>query len=152
MEVYWSLSTTGEVNVYMDPYDSLWVRAVKGHEREKVFPGSGYRYKVCNLNDDSNDAIDLVEYHIDVLPQFQDIVDESGKKGKFEGCLIINMNLGERPVICLGQDEEIFKQYIFTKKISACPKRRGIWNYDIGLPVSMVWLQVPIKSSIYINH
>ena len=27
------------------------------------------------------------------------------------------MKLGERPVICLGQYEAIFKQYIFTKKM-----------------------------------
>ena len=27
------------------------------------------------------------------------------------------MKLGERPVIYLGHDEAIFKQYIFTKKV-----------------------------------
>ena len=52
-----------------------------------------------------------------MIPQFQDIVDKSGKKGNFGGWLSVRMNLGERPVICLGQYEAIFKKYIFTKKM-----------------------------------
>ena len=39
-------------------------------EKEKVVPGSGYRYKGYNPNDDSNDVVDLVEYHVKTLPHF----------------------------------------------------------------------------------
>ena len=59
----------------------------------------------------------MVEYHSDILSQFQGIVEKSGEKGKFGGCLGIRMNLGECPVICFGQEKSIFKQYIFTKKM-----------------------------------
>ena len=34
-----------------------------------------------------------------MLPQFQDIVDESGKKGKFVGWLSVRIKLGELAVI-----------------------------------------------------
>ena len=64
----------------------------------------------------------MVEYHVDTLPQFQDIVYKGGEKGKFGGWLSNIMKLGERPVICLGQDEAILKQYIFTKKL---------WTYKV---------------------
>ena len=43
-------------------------------------------------------------------PQFPDIVDKSGDKGKFGGWLIISIKMGELPAIFLGQDEEISKQ------------------------------------------
>ena len=52
-----------------------------------------------------------------MLPQFHDILDKSDKKGKFGSWFIVRMELGERPVICLGQYEAILKQYIFTKKM-----------------------------------
>ena len=68
-------------------------------------------------NDDSNGVVDLVEYHFNPLPQFQDIVDKIGEKGNFVGWLRISMKLGESPVICLGQYDEIFKHYIFAKKM-----------------------------------
>ena len=55
-------------------------------------------------NDDFNDVVDLVEYNFNMLPQFQDIVDRIGEKGNFGSWLSVRMKLGERPVICLGQD------------------------------------------------
>ena len=68
-------------------------------------------------NDNSNYVHDFLEYHVNMLPQFQYIVDKIGDKGNFGGWLSFRMNLGERPVICLGQDEAIFKHYIFTKNM-----------------------------------
>ena len=59
----------------------------------------------------------MVEYHVDTIPHFQDIVDKSGEKGDFGGWLSVKMKLGELPVIYLGQDEAIFKRYIITKKM-----------------------------------
>ena len=65
----------------------------------------------------SNYVVDLVQYHVNTLPYFQDILEKSGEKVNFRGWLSIRMKLAERPVICLGQDESIFKQYIFTKNM-----------------------------------
>ena len=59
----------------------------------------------------------MVEYHVITLPQFQDIVDKSDRKEEFGGCLSVRMNLGERPISCLDQNEVIFKHCIFTKKM-----------------------------------
>ena len=103
--------------VYIDPDDRQGVISVQRVKKEKFVPGSGCRYKVCNPNKKYNDFFNWVEYHVDTLPQFQDILDKSGKKGNFGGWLIVRMKLRELPVICLGQDEAIFKHYIFTKKI-----------------------------------
>ena len=52
-----------------------------------------------------------------MLPHFQDMVDKIGEKGYFGGRFGVRMNMGGRPVICLGQYGAIFKQYIFTKKM-----------------------------------
>ena len=52
-----------------------------------------------------------------MLSQFQDIVDKICEKGKFGGWFNVWMKLGESPVICLGQDEAVFKGCIFTKKM-----------------------------------
>ena len=68
-------------------------------------------------NVDSNDVVDLVDYHVITLPQFEYIVDKIGRKGNFGGWLSVRMKLGEHPFICLGQYEAIFKQYIFINKI-----------------------------------
>ena len=59
----------------------------------------------------------MVEYHVHRLLQLHDIVYKSGEKGHFVGWFSISMKLVEGPVICLGQYEAIFKQYIFTKKM-----------------------------------
>ena len=78
----------------MDPYDIWGVRAVQGVQQEEVVPRSGFPYKVCNPNYKSNDVVNFVEYHVDTLTQFKDIVEKFGKKGKFGGWLSFNMNLG----------------------------------------------------------
>ena len=52
-----------------------------------------------------------------MLPQFQYIVDKSGEKGNVGGWLSVRIKLVERPVVCLGKYGEIFKQYIFIKKM-----------------------------------
>ena len=88
------------------------------YETEKVVPGPFYRYKGCNPDDNFNYFVDILKYHVDTLPQFQDIVDESGRKGKFGGWLSVCMNLVECPAICLVQYNAIFKQYIFNRNIS----------------------------------
>ena len=77
-------------------------------------------YKGYISYDNTSAAIGTVEYHVNRLAQFQNIIDKSGEKWNFEGCLSVSMKLGERPVICLGQDEAIIKQYIVTN---------NMWNH-----------------------
>ena len=81
-------------------------------------------------NDDSKCVVDLIDYHVNVLAQFQDIVEKIGGKGNFVGCLSVRMNLGEFPVICLGRYEAIFKrvyihqEYVDSQKeMSDCSKK-----------------------------
>ena len=59
----------------------------------------------------------MIEYHVDMLPQFQYILDKNGKIGKFGGWLRVSTTLVENPVIFLGQDKEIFKHNIITRKM-----------------------------------
>ena len=87
----------------------------------------------------------MVEYHVDMLPQFQDIVDKSGEKGNFGGWLSVRMNMGELPVVCLGKQEEIFKHYIFTKNMCT---NKGTFQivpnddeYGFGYPLTVPYLQ-----------
>ena len=127
-------------------------------KKEKVVPGSGCCYKSCNPNDDSNDVVDLVEYHVDTLPQFQDVVNKSGEKVNFGGWLSVWMKLGEHPVICLGQDGAICKQYIFTKnmwthkgKCRIVPKYEGYGIIVVSLTLmasSLSFLQKKINNEI----
>ena len=84
------------------------------------------------LNDKFNYFVDLLQYYVNTIPQFQYIVDKIGEKVNFEGWLSVRIKLVERPVFCLGQDEAIFKHYIFAKnmcthkgKLRFVPKDEG---------------------------
>jgi hypothetical protein len=108
----------------------------KQHEgigEDKVVPGSGYRYRGIDPN--ANEEADMVEYHVDALPKFQEIVDASGERGKYGGWLSVRMNPGERPVVCIGQDEAIFKQYIFTTKVWQYQGQKRLLPKDEGMGV-----------------
>ena len=113
----------------------------KRYEKGKVVPVSGYQYKVYNPNDNSNDGIDMVEYHVGTLPQFQDIAYKSGEKGNF-GCLLsVRMNLEEFLVICLGQDEVILKHYIFIKNMWTHKGKFWIFPKDRGCGIIILNFQ-----------
>ena len=63
------------------------------------------------------------EFHVDDCVVFQDWEswpDEDSER--FGGCLSVRMPEGVKPIIVFGQDECIFKQYIFTKKSWKGPK------------------------------
>lgn len=100
----------------------------EGIGEDKVVPGSGHRYT-------TNEGIEMVEYHVDTLPKFQDIIDASGERGKYGGWLSVRMETGERPVVCIGQDEAIFKQYIFTAKVWQYEGRKRLLPKDEGMGV-----------------
>ena len=75
-----------------------------------IFCGTPYEY----YNDEGEK---FVEFHIDDNPKFANWTqwpDEDSKQ--FGGCLSVRMPEGSKPLIIFGQDECIFKQYIFSKK------------------------------------
>ena len=49
----------------------------EGHGKDLIVPGSGYRYMGDDPNIYYNAVVEMVEYHIDTLPIFQDIIDTS---------------------------------------------------------------------------
>ena len=69
----------------------------KRYKKGNLVPRSGYHYKGCNPNDESNGFFELVEYHVSIQPQFEDIVNKNGEKGHFGGLLSVRMKLVERP-------------------------------------------------------
>ena len=69
-----------------------------------IAPGYGYHYVGADPYIHSNAIVEMVEYHIDTLPIFQDILDTIALKG---GWLIVRTDKGEHPVICMVQDEAI---------------------------------------------
>ena len=64
-----------------------------------------------------NEGMKRLEFHVDdceLFSDWNDWPDEDSKR--FGGCLSVRMPEGSKPLIIFGQDECIFKQYIFTKK------------------------------------
>ena len=93
----------------LDPNEYGGIKKYKVHGKNLIDPRSGFRYMVVDTNNYYNDINKMAEYHIDTFTIFQDICDDSGHKGKFVGWLIVRINEGEHPVICMGQDEAILK-------------------------------------------
>ena len=62
-----------------------------------------------NPNGNSNFVVDKEEYSFEMLPYFQNIVDEIGSKGRFGGWLRVRVKMVEHPEKNLVQDDSIFK-------------------------------------------
>jgi hypothetical protein len=77
---------------------------------EQVPTNCGYIY----VNDD---GIDMIEYHIDVSYHFEDKLAGC----PFGGNLSIRKPIAAKPVIYVGQDEAIFKQFLFSHKMWVAP-------------------------------
>ena len=95
--------------------------SLKLDEEEAVTKGSGYQY--------DTDGGAMVEYHIDSA----DIFQKRMKGTKYGGNLSVQRDINEKPLIIMGHDECIFKQYLLTKKnwtgpdgeIALVPKDEG---------------------------
>ena len=84
-----------------------------------------------------------------MLPQFQYILDKIGENGKFGGWLRARMKLGEPQVIILGQDEEIFKHYLFFNNMwTHKGKHRLVPKYE-GYGVMILVFQYQVFSFRY---
>jgi hypothetical protein len=76
-------------------------------DEKKVAKNSGYEYT------DRLTSQKMVEFHVDTCKTFMQQMNE---ETRFGGNLSVRMLPCQRPVIVMGQDECIVKQYSFTKK------------------------------------
>jgi TfoX/Sxy family transcriptional regulator of competence genes len=76
-------------------------------DEKKVAKNSGYEYT------DQLTGQKMVEFHVDTCKTFMQQMNE---ETRFGGNLSVRMLPCQRPVIVMGQDECIVKQYSFTKK------------------------------------
>jgi DNA-binding transcriptional regulator YhcF (GntR family) len=94
-------------------------------ENEEIDEGLGHRYQ-------NSENKDMVEFHVDQHPSFQDEVSTT----LYGGNLSVRIPLNAKPLICFGQDECIFKQFTFTPKAWCAPDgQRPMTPKDEGLGV-----------------
>ena len=84
----------------------------------------------CGYNYVDDDGTSNVEYHIDTSPAFEDRLS----KLRFGGNLSIRKPIDSKPVIYVGQDEAIFKQFLFVSKMWVGPSgQRPLLPKDEGV-------------------
>ena len=89
--------------------------------------GLGYRYR------DSQNNIEMVEFHVDEHASFQDRASTASTYG---GNLSVRKKAIDKPLITFGQDECIFKQNTFSPKAWMAPDgTKGMIPKDDGLGV-----------------
>jgi hypothetical protein len=69
---------------------------------------------------DAETNLKMVELQVDSHPFFHDKMNATTK---FGGNVSVQMPPTNIPLICFGQDECIFKQYLFTGKALTLPER-----------------------------
>jgi hypothetical protein len=88
--------------------------------------GLRYRYR------DSKPGKRMVKFHVDEHPSFQDRVSMT----KYGGNLSVRKTSQVKPLICFGQDECIFKQFLLTPKAWTAPDgQKAMIQKDEGLGV-----------------
>jgi hypothetical protein len=104
----------------------LSLEKVKAMEQSlELDEGLGYRYQDA-------DNKDMVEFHVDQNPAFQDEVATT----LYGGNLSVRIPSNVKPLICFGQDECIFKQFTFTPKAWTAPDgQKSMIPKDEGLGV-----------------
>ena len=80
-----------------------------------------------------NNGVDMVEYHVDDSPVFEEVASQNTR---FGGYLSVRKPEGSKPLICLGQDEYIFKQFTFTTKSWTAPDgQKALVPKDDGMGI-----------------
>ena len=93
--------------------------------------------KVGYEHTDKESNEEMVEYHVDTIPLFQERMENV----KFGGNLSVRIEPGVRPLIIIGQDEAIFKQYLFRMKRWQIGKTRAAMPKDDGAGVMISGFQ-----------
>ena len=92
-----------------------WIQVTEEKYNEMINDGSIFTGEPYHFVNDLGQK--SLEFHVDDCEDFSDWdcwPDTDSEK--FGGCLSVRMPEGVKPIIVFGQDECIFKQYIFTKK------------------------------------
>ena len=79
----------------------------------KLTANCGFNY----VDDDGTSSADMVEYHIDASYEFE----ERLALLPFGGSLSVRKPIDSNTVIYIGQDEAIFKQFLFLMKMWVGP-------------------------------
>ena len=77
---------------------------------DKLIKDSGYHYI-------TEEGIEMVEHHVDASEEFHFRMKDETYGGK----LSVRMQPNEKPLMIIGHDESIFKQYLITKKAWTLP-------------------------------
>jgi hypothetical protein len=105
-----------------------WIQLPLGELNEvklEIKINTGHQY----LDPETN--LEMVELHVNSHPSFHDKMNATTK---FGGNLSVQMPPNNRPLVCFGQDECIFKQYLFTGKAWTVPDgQKPIIPKDKGL-------------------
>ena len=88
----------------------------------------------CGFHYESEDGTKMVEFHVDTIDLFQKEVDNDPTI-LFGGNLSVRKKDNERPLISVGQDECIFKQYLLKSKTWTHEGKRVIVPKDEGYGV-----------------
>ena len=93
-----------------------WIQITKVDS--KLLESNGDIAENCGFYYNTDDGVEMVEYHVDASYKFQDKIDEL----PFGGNLSVRKNLESRPVMFIGQDEAIYIQFLFLSKMWVGPK------------------------------
>ncbi len=93
-----------------------WLQMTLVESKELESNGSITRYCGFNYVADNN-GVDMVEYHVDASYEFE----ERLQLLPFGGNLSVRKPTGSKTVILLGQDEAIFKEFLFVTKMWVGP-------------------------------
>jgi len=83
--------------------------------------------------------VEMVEYHVDTIPEFQTRMENV----KFGGNLSVRIPPGVKPIIIIGQDEVIFKQYLFRMRRWQHGQTRAAMPKDDGAGVMVSGFKMP---------
>jgi hypothetical protein len=85
----------------------LLEEAERLQELGNVAKGNGFKYT------DERTSKEMIEYHVDTCKEF---TERTKEKSEFSGNLSVQFDTEKRPLIVIGQDKCMVKQYLFTQK------------------------------------
>ena len=95
-----------------------WIQITKVDS--KLLESNGDIAENCGFYYNTDDGVEMVEYHVDASYKFQDKIDELPFGGNLLS--VTRKNLESRPVMFIGQDEAIYIQFLFLSKMWVGPK------------------------------
>jgi hypothetical protein len=114
---------------YVDGHEKPVTELNDLEEELEIKVGNGHRYT------DPQTSIEMVELHVDAHPSFHEKMNATTI---FGGNLSVRMPPNTKPLIGFGQDECIFKQYLFSSKAWTTPDgQKPVIPKDEGLGVML---------------